>query len=243
MGKVRVAGLFLLAAALGAAQPAEPGRQAQPAEQTLHAQQYEQPKLPVFYLRYTGGVGFEEPDYEDAAALEPSSVRNSVSLRIKEELSRDLVGNLTLYYSTKEYKDGTADYSYFYLKPEMSVDLTDRVNLETELRSKWVSYEESASTTTPSDYLELTGGVATTYEPVRGTRITGLVRGGFDLYKDEAQSQQSWAAGLRVLSRLDGVTLGASYRGTLYTALGAASTESASLTNEFGVSLTWDPNR
>ncbi len=222
MRKAKVAGLFLLAAALGAAQEA---------------------KLPVFYLKYTGGLGMEEPEYEDAAALEPSSVRSSVSLRVKEEISRSLVGNLTLYYSTKDYRDGAADYRYFYIKPEVSLDLTDRLTLETELRSKWVSYDEPASATVSGDYLELTGGIATTYEPVRGTRITGLLKSGFDLYENEAKSQQTYAAGLRVLSRLDGVTVGASYRGTLYTALGAASAESASLTNELGVSLTWDPNR
>ncbi len=228
MQKATVVGVFLLAAALGVAQQAHQARQA---------------KLPVFYLRYTAGIGMEEPDYEEAAALEPSSVRNSVSLRIKEELSRALVGNLTLYYSTKDYKDGIADYRYFYLKPEMSLDLTDRLTLETELRSKWVSYDEPASATVSSDYLQLTGGVSTTYEPVRGTRITGLVKSGFDLYENDAKSQQTWAAGLRVLSRLDGVTVGASYRGTLYTPLGAASAESTSLTNELGVTLTWDPNR
>jgi hypothetical protein len=235
MRKVWAAALLALAAALGAAQ--------QEPQEGQQAKQPQRAKLPVFYLRYTGGVGMEEPEYEDAAALEPSSVRNSVSLRIKEELSRAVVGNLTLYYSTKDYKDGTADYSYFYLKPEMSLDLTDRVTLETQLRSKWVSYDEAASAAASSDYLELSGGVATTYAPVRGTRITGLLKSGFELYENDARSQQTWAAGLRVLSRLDGVTVGASYRGTLYTPLGAASEESTSLTNEFGVSLTWDPNR
>lgn len=198
-------------------------------------------KLPVFYLRYSGGVGSEE--LEEDVGLEPASFRNSVSLRIKEEFSRDLVSNLTLFYSTKDYRDQAGDYTYFYLKPEVSYDLTDRLTLETEIRSKWVYYDGLDSGGDSKDYLQLTGGLATTYEPVRGTRITGSLRSGFDLYENEAKSEQSYAVGLRVLSRLQSVTLGGNYRGILYTPLGSASEESKTLTSEFGVTLTWDPNK
>ncbi len=199
-------------------------------------------KLPVFYLRYSGGTGAEELD-EDDAGLEAASLRNSVSLRIKEELSRAVVGNLTLYYSTKDYYDEPGDYSYFYLKPQVSVDLTDRVALETELRSKWVAYDEPDSDGDSRDYVQLTGRLATTYEPVRGTRITGLLGTGFDLYEAEVKSEQSYSLGMRVLSRLDGVTVGGNYRGTFFTPLGAPSATRRSLTSEFGVTLTWDPNK
>ena len=198
-------------------------------------------KLPVFYLRYSGGVGSEEP--EEDVGLEPASLRNSVSLRIKEEFSRAMVSNLTLFYSTKDYYDQAGDYTYFYLKPEISYDLTDRVTLETEIRSKWVYYADRDSDDLSKDYLELTGGLATTYEPVRGTRITGSLRSGFDLYENEAKSEQSYALGLRILSRLHSVTVGGNYRGILYTPLGSASEESRNLTSEFGVSLNWDPNK
>ena len=199
-------------------------------------------KLPVFYLRYSGGVGFEELE-EDDAGLEPASVRHSVSLRIKEQLSRALVSNLTLFYSTKDYEDTSDDYTYFYLKPEFSYDLSDRVTLATEVRSKWVYYDESASSPTPKDYMQLTGVIATTYEPVRGTRITGTVKSGYDLYENETNSEQSYAVGLRVLSSLQGVTVGGNCRATLYAPLGSANAESRDLTSEFGVTLTWDPNK
>ena len=201
-----------------------------------------QAKLPVFYLRYSGGTGAEELD-EDDAGLEPASLRSSVSLRIKEELSRDLVTNLTLYYSTKDYYDEPGDYDYFYLKPEVSLDLTDRVTLEAQVRSKWVTYDETDSDGDSRDYVQLTGRFATTWEPVRGTRVTGLLGTGFDLYDAEVKSEQSYSVGVRVLSRLDSVIVGGNYRGTFYTALGGPSETDASLTSEFGVTLTWDPNK
>lgn len=199
-------------------------------------------RLPVFYLRYTGGVGFEELD-DDDVGLEPSSVRHSVSLRIKEQFSRLLTGNLTLFYSTKDYAGSTADYSYFYLKPDLSVELSDRLTLDGQVRSKWVSYDEPALSPDSRDYLQVTGGIATTYEPVRGTRITASANSGFDLCDDEARSEQSYGMGLRVVSRLRNVTFGGSYRGTLYVPLGSASEQTTDLSSEFGVNLTWDPNK
>ncbi len=209
----------------------------------LRAQaQAQDARLPVFYLRYSGGVGSEELE-EDDSGLEPASLRHSVSLRIKEDLSRTLVTNLTFFYSTKDYTDEPGDYTYFYLKPQVSCDLSDRVTLETEVRSKWVAYDGLDAGGRPKDYLQLTGGIATTYEPVRGTRLTGSVGTGFDLYDNDAKSEQSYALGLRLLSRLDGVTVGGHYRGILYTPLGAASTQARSLTSEFGATLTWDPNK
>jgi hypothetical protein len=201
-----------------------------------------QVKLPVFTLRYSGGFGSEELEEDDA--LEPASARSSVSLRIKEEISRALVTNLTFFYSTKDYYDDeTGDYTYFYLKPQVAYDLTDRLTVETELRSKWVRYDEADSSGDSKDYLELSGGLSSTYEPVRGTRLTALVGTGFDLYDNRAKAEQLYLAGLRILSRHDSVTLGGGYRGTYFAPLGASSNAGRSLTSEVAMSVTWDPNR
>ncbi len=200
-------------------------------------------KLPVFYLRYSAGVGFEELE-EDDAGLEPASARHSVSLRIKEQFSRATTGNLTLFGSTKDYQEETsADYSYFYVKPDLSVDLSDRVTVDGEVRSKWVSYDEAVTTADSMDHLQLSGAIAATYEPVRGTRITATAKSGFDLFENEARSEQSYSLGLRVMSRLQSVTVGGSFRGTLYVPLGSASEQDRDLAGEFGMSLTWDPNK
>ena len=199
--------------------------------------------LPVFYLKYSGGVGQEEIE-EDDAGLEPASLRNSVSLRIKEEISPALVTDLTVFYSTKDYHVQAGDYSYFYLKPQVSYDLTDRVTLATELRSKWVFYPDQVDADGESkDYLSLTGGLETIYKPRTGTRITASVKSNFDLYENETRQEQSHAFGLRIQSRLDAVIVGANYRGTFYTPLGAANPDTDALSHEFGASLTWDTNK
>lgn len=46
-------------------------------------------KLPMFFLRYDGGVGSEEiePEEIEEEQLEPSSQRHKLTLRIKEEWS------------------------------------------------------------------------------------------------------------------------------------------------------------
>ena len=200
-------------------------------------------KLPVFYLRYSGGLGAEQLE-EEAEELDPSSLRNSVSLRIKEEFSPLLTTNLTLYYSTKDYYEQSGDYEYFYLKPEISYDLTDRLTLGGEFRSKWVVYDEPGSDGESKDYVALTGGVSTVYKPRTGTRITTTFKSNFDVYENDTKSLQSYAGGLRVESRVqNGTTLGANYRGTGYSALGSASEASRRATHEFGVSVTWDPNK
>jgi hypothetical protein len=201
-----------------------------------------QARLPVFTLRYSGGFGSEELEEDDA--LEPASARNSVSLRIKQEISRALVSNLTFFYSTKDYYDDeTGDYTYFYFRPQLACDLTDRLTVETELRSKWVRYDETDTSGDSKDYLELSGGLSSTYEPVRGTKVTALVGTGLDLYDNQAKAEQLYLAGLRILSRLESVTLGGGYRGTYFTPLGASSNAARSLTSEVTMTVTWDPNR
>jgi hypothetical protein len=166
-----------------------------------------------------------------------------VSLRIKEEISRSLVGNLSFAFSSKDYYDEPGDYTYFYLKPEISCELTDRLSLETALRSKWVRYDDLDPSGDAKDLLQLSGAVAASYEPVRGTRVTASLGTGLDVYDNEAKSEQSYSAGVRFLSRLPGVTVGGSYHGIFYSPMGAASEKARSLTSEFGLSLTWDPNK
>jgi hypothetical protein len=62
-------------------------------------------KLPVFFLRYDGGVGIEEIEPEDIEEeqLQASSQRHKVTLRIKEEWSDLFTTNLCTAMSRKEY--------------------------------------------------------------------------------------------------------------------------------------------
>jgi len=64
-------------------------------------------KLPVFTLRYEAAGGeSEDPDDE---TLQPSSLRNTVSLRVKEDVESASFG-LTLRSSMKDYYLQAGDY-------------------------------------------------------------------------------------------------------------------------------------
>jgi len=88
-------------------------------------------KLPVFFLRYDGGVGSKEIEEEQ---LEPFSQRHKVTQRIKEQWSDALTTNLYTAVSRKEYFFQSG--SYFYLNPDFAWDITDRIQWSTSLRSK-----------------------------------------------------------------------------------------------------------
>jgi hypothetical protein len=69
------------------------------------------------------------------------------------------------------------------------------------------------------------------------------VQGVFDLCEDEADTQQTYVAGLGVESRLRGDwRLAGRYRGILRLPLGPDSTIGGRFNHEFGVNLSWDPN-
>lgn len=86
-------------------------------------------KLPVFFLRYDGGVGSEEiePEESEEEEVEPSSQRHKITLRIKEQWSDSLTTNLYTAVSRKEYFLQSGSYTYFYINPDFIWDITDRV--------------------------------------------------------------------------------------------------------------------
>jgi hypothetical protein len=114
-------------------------------------------KLPVFFLRYDGGVGSEEiePEEIEEEQLEPSSQRHKVTLRIKEEWSDVLTTNLYTAVSRKEYFLQSGSYTYFYLNPDLAWDITDRIQWSTGFRSKWIVYDELDSFGDPKDFTSL----------------------------------------------------------------------------------------
>src|SRR5512136_2918587 len=86
-------------------------------------------KLPVFFLRYDGGVGSEriEPEDVEEELFEASSQRHKVTLRIKEEWSEALTTNLYTAVARKEYFLEPGSYTYFYLNPDFAWDITERL--------------------------------------------------------------------------------------------------------------------
>jgi hypothetical protein len=203
-------------------------------------------KLPVFFLRYDGGVGTEEiepEDVEEEQQLEATSHRHKVTLRVKEQCSDELLTDLYAAVARKQYLEDTGSYTYFYLNPDFSWDITDRVQWSTGFRSKWTFYDEPDSFGDPKDFTALLLKTELALRLLKELKLVPFAQGVLDLYRDEKDRQQTYVAGLGVESRLRGDwRLTGRYRGILRLPLGAESTVAGRFNHEFGVNLSWDPN-
>jgi hypothetical protein len=203
-------------------------------------------QLPVFFLRYDGGVGSEEIEPEEAEEeqMEPSSQRHKVTLRVKEEWSDSLTTNLYTAVSRKEYFLQSGSYLYFYLNPDITWEITDRFRWKLGVRSKWIWYDELDSKGDLKDITSLQARTELVVRLLDRLRLTPFFLGVFDLYRNEAKTRQTYTAGLRLESRLSGAwILRGRYRGILRTPLGETSAVPARYNHEFGLNLSWDPNR
>lgn len=203
-------------------------------------------KLPVFFLRYDGGVGSEElePEEGEEEEVEPSSQRHTVTLRIKEQWNDSLATNLYTAVSRKDYFLQSGSYTYFYINPDFVWDITDRVRWSSSFRSKWTWYDELDSYGESKNLTSLLAKTELTLKVLDQLKLTPSFRGVFDLYRNQEKIQQTYTAGLKVESRINPeVRLSGRYRGILRFPLGAESTVGVRLNNEFGINLSWDPNK
>lgn len=203
-------------------------------------------KLPVFFLRYDGGLGSEEiePEEGEEEEIEPSSQRHKVILRIKEEWSDELTTNLYTAVSWKEYFLQSGSYTYFYLNPDIAWKITDRIKWYTGFRSKWTFYDELDSSGLPKDLTSLLAKTNVTFKVLDQLKLTPSFQGVFDLYENEEKMQATYTAGLRVESKLSAATkLSGRYKGILRSPLGEQSTVATRFNHEFGVNVSWDPNK
>jgi hypothetical protein len=203
-------------------------------------------KLPVFYLRYDGGMGSEkiEAEEEEDEEVEPSSQRHKVTLRIKEQWSNSLTTNLYTAASRKEYFQQSGSYTYFYINPDFVWDITDRVRWSSGFRSKWTWYDEMDSYGESKDLTSLLAKTELTLKVLDRLKLTPSFRSMFDLYRNKEKIQQTYTVGLRVESRINPeVHLSGRYRGIVRVPLGVESTVSDRFNNEFGINLSWDPNK
>jgi hypothetical protein len=199
----------------------------------------------VFFLRYDGGVGSEqlEPEELEEEQFEATSHRHRLTLRIKEQWSEALVTNLYTAAARKQYLEQAGSYSWFYLNPDFSWELTDRLQWSTAFRAKWTVYDELDSFGRPKDFTSLLARSELAFRLLRELKLVPYVQGVFDLCEDEADTQQTYVAGLGVESRLRGDwRLAGRYRGILRLPLGPDSTIGGRFNHEFGVNLSWDPN-
>ena len=206
----------------------------------------QQIKLPEFFLYYQGGAGSEEIDSEEGeeGELEPYSQRHKVTLRIKEQWSDRLTTNLYSAVSRKLYLHESGSYTYFYLNPEYVWDVSDRLRWRSEFRYKHTWYDEPDVGGESKDLSSLLAETELTWKALDGLKISPFVRGVFDLYENTEKVQQIYTAGLSLESRINpAVRLSGRYRAVARVPLGAESTVSDRFNNEFGLNLSWDPNR
>ena len=75
-------------------------------------------------------------------------------------------------------------------------------------------------------------------------KLTPSFQGVFDLYRNDEKAQQTYTAGLSLELKLSpAARLNARYRGIARVPLGSESTVTERFNNEFGVNLSWDPNK
>lgn len=201
-------------------------------------------KWPVFFLRYEGGTEIEELEDEQEDESLFDSQRHKLTFRVKEQWSNEFTTNLYTAVLLKLYDDSDDNYRYCYLNPNYVWDITDRLRWTSEFRSKWTRYNELDSENNSKDLMSLRVKTELTYRLLEQLKIIPSFQSLFDLYENSEKLQQIYTAGLRFESRINPqVRLNARYRAILRAPLGPGSTVAREDKHEFGVNLSWDPNR
>jgi hypothetical protein len=201
-------------------------------------------KRPVFFLRYDGGTKLERLDEEDDEESAFDYQRHKITFRIKEQWSDDFTTNLYTTFFLKLYDESSGtDYWYFSLNPTYIWDITDRVRWTSEFRSKWIwNYNPEAED--DLDLTSLRAKTELTFKVLKQLKIIPSFQSVFDLDSSPQDRQQVYTAGLRVESRINPqLRLNARYRAIVRAPLGEPSDVSGEDKHEFGINLSWDPNK
>ncbi len=195
--------------------------------------------LPVVAVRYEVAGGATEDPEDDT--LESSSLRNTVSVRVKEE-SDPVTLALALILSGKDYYLQAGDYSYVKLEHDASFRLGDPWKLGYALGAKWMTYPELDSDGRPKDALWLSAAATAAVKLAPGVALDAGLTGRFALTDDSADARQAYAASVALGTRLGDWQLGVRYRGEARLPMGGESLVSPNLYHTASVSMTWDPN-
>ena len=200
-------------------------------------------KRPVFFLRYDGGTKFEKEEEEEEETYLDYQ-RHKITFRVKEQWSDDFATNLYTTFFLKLYDEPSdTDYWYFYLNPNYIWDITDRVRWTSEFRSKW-KWNVTAGAENDLDLTSLRAKTELTFKVLKQLKIIPSLQSVFDLDSDPRDSQQIYTAGLRLESRINPqLRLNARYRAIVRARLGESSDVSEDDKHEFGINLSWDPNK
>ncbi len=197
-------------------------------------------QLPVTTLRVETAAGTEEDPEEET--LLPSSIRNTVSVRVREEADPALFG-LTLRGSWKDYFLQAGDYWYLEADQDGSLRLSDAVKLGYTLGVKDAHWPELDSQGMPKDFLALKAGVNTVLTIVRGTTLDTGVNGRWEIAANDTSALQVYVLSAALSSRIGEWVFGVRYRGELRLPLGSESAVTFTSYHTAAFSLEWDPNR
>lgn len=198
------------------------------------------PKLPLFYLKYNGAVGQEEDMEEEE--MQTQAQRHTVSLRIKEELSKVFVTNIKTVYSRKEYFEQSGSYNYIYVYPDFTWKITDKIKWFNGFKVKWYVYDELDSYGEVKDYTSLQYKTNFTFKIIEDFEFIPLLEMLYELYDNEEKSRQNYSLGIKLEYDLGGLVLSGKYKTTLRWPLTEDTIVEKRFDHEFGVTLTWDPN-
>ena len=196
--------------------------------------------LPVVTLKYEAAEGAsEDPDDE---TLEPSSLRNTVSMRVKEDVESASFG-LSLRGSAKDYYLQAGDYSYLDLEQDGTFHVGEAWKLGYLLGVKGMSFPELDSKGFPKDTTALRGAATAAFTVVKGTTLEAGTAGRWEFADNTQDSLQAYVFTAGFSSRMGEWLLGAHYRGEFRLPLGPSSGVWSSAYHVGSFSLQWDPNR
>jgi hypothetical protein len=190
--------------------------------------------LPIFTVRYevAGGVS-EDPDDD---TLQPSSLRNTVTFRVKEEADPATFG-LACTLSAKDYYQQSGDYSYLKVEHDGAMWVAEPLKLGYALGAKWMQYPELDSHGLSKNGLTLSAGGTAAVRIARGTSLDAGAAGRFSLTENPADAVQTYTGTAGLSTRLGDWLFSARYRGEFRFPVAGLDTYHTG-----SVSLQWDPN-
>jgi hypothetical protein len=197
-------------------------------------------ELPVVTMKYEiAGGEVEDPEDE---TLEPTSLRNTATLRIRQEADPATFW-LTLRTSAKDYYQEAGDYSYLEAEHEGTWRADEIWKLGYLLGVKRLEYAQPGADGLSDDNLTMKAGGSAVFTFMRGTSLEAGVSGRYTWATNPADAQQRYAVTTGFASRLGEWLLGVHYRGEFRLPMGATSSVGTRTYNTGSVSFQWDPNR
>ncbi|MGA2478070.1 MAG: hypothetical protein ABSG63_04885 [Spirochaetia bacterium] len=197
-------------------------------------------KLPVVTMKYEIAQGeCEDPEDE---TLEPTSVRNTATLRIRQDADPATFW-LTLRTSAKDYFQEAGDYSYLEAEHEGAWRADEMWKLGYLLGIKRIGYAQPDSDGLFNDNLCMKAGGTAVLTFLKGTSLEAGLSSRYTWATNLADAQQGYALTAGFASRLGEWLLGIHYRGEYRLPMGSSSSVATRTYNTGSVSFQWDPNR